>query len=176
MPTPLSRLGLHYFPDTLHYRQEDLKQWLPVWQDLRISWLVLYATTRFSIPEAFLNTLVDHAIQPVIHIHSPLDPPASISDFSLQFKTYTRWGVRHIVLFDRPNMKQSWTQSEWVRASPVNRFLDIWIPRAEAALQAGLLPVLPPLEPGGDYWDTVFLQGILHGLQQRKQHHQIQQL
>jgi hypothetical protein len=45
--------------------------------------------------------------------------------------------------------------------------LDIFIPLAEAALQAGMTPVFPPLEPGGDYWDTSFLLAALRGIQRR---------
>ena len=24
-----NRLGIHYFPDTIHYREQDLQAWLP---------------------------------------------------------------------------------------------------------------------------------------------------
>jgi hypothetical protein len=33
----------------------------------------------------------------------------------------------------------------------------------------GLVPVMPPLEPGGDYWDTAFLEATLRGLARRGQ-------
>jgi hypothetical protein len=49
----------------------------------------------------------------------------------------------------------------------VERFLDLYLPLAEACLQTGLLPIFPPLEPGGDYWDTTFLRASLQGIQRR---------
>lgn len=176
MLPPLPRLGLHYFPDINHYRQNDLKQWLPILQELRVSWLTLYANSRFSIPEAFLSTLGEHKIRPIIHLLSPLNQATSPADFSLLFKQYARWGSKYIVLFDRPNLRQNWSQSEWIQVNPVERFLDIWIPVAETALEAGLTPVVPPLEPGGDYWDTAFLISTFNGLQKRGKDHLIKNL
>ncbi len=160
-------LGIYYFADTLHYRQEDLRQWLPILKALGLPWLILHTTARSSIPESFVRTMVENDIQPTIHFQPSLAAAPSIQEFSLLFKLYTQWGVKHVILFDRPNLRQSWPAAEWVRANPVERFLDIFIPRAEAALQAGLTPVFPPLQPGGDYWDTVFLRAALNGLHSR---------
>ena len=165
MPQP--QLGIHYFTDALHYRQEDLHQWLPILKSLHLPWLILHTPARSSIPEAFVRTLIENDIQPTLHFQPALAAAPATQDFSLLFKLYARWGVQRVVLFDRPNLRRSWQTSEWVRANPVERFLDLFIPRAEAALEAGLTPFLPPLEPGGDYWDTVFLRATLQGLLQR---------
>jgi hypothetical protein len=43
-------------------------------------------------------------------------------------------------------------------------------------LDEGLVPVFPPLEPGGDYWDLSFLQSALRGLQRRGQNRLLDQL
>jgi hypothetical protein len=162
-------LGIHYFEDGLHYRQEDLHQWLPILRSLNLPWLILQSSARSSIPETFVRTLIDHNIQPTIHFQPALAAAPTTQEFLLLFKIYARWGIKHIVLFDRPNLRTSWPTAEWVRANPVDRLLDLFIPRAEAALEAGLTPLLPPLEPGGDYLDTVFLKTTLLGLIQRGQ-------
>ena len=31
-----------------------------------------------------------------------------------------------------------------------------------------MIPVLPPLEPGGSYWDTTFLQSLMQSLVRRE--------
>lgn len=165
MPQP--HLGIHYFADALHYRQEDLHQWLPILKTLHLPWLILHSNARSSIPENFVRTLIENEIQPTIHFQSALATAPTTQEFSLLFKLYARWGLQHVVLFDRPNLRRSWSTAEWVRSNPVERLLDLIIPRAEAALEAGLTPVLPPLQPGGDYWDTVFLRATLQGLLQR---------
>src|SRR5262245_59292929 len=55
---PNPRLGLHYFPDTLHYREADLQTWLPELQALGVSWLVLQSEQDRAIPEYFLRGLM----------------------------------------------------------------------------------------------------------------------
>jgi hypothetical protein len=80
---------------------------------------------------------------------------------------YQRWGVRHVVLFDRPNQRTSWPNSEWGKSGLVERFLDRALPILLAQQAAGLSPVFPALEPGGDYWDTAFLSASLAGLARR---------
>ena len=41
-----SRLGLHYYPDTFHYREQDLATWLAELQALGVGWLTLIAPSE----------------------------------------------------------------------------------------------------------------------------------
>jgi hypothetical protein len=168
-PTVNTRLGFHYYPDTLHYRESDLNAWLPELHALGATWLTLVTPHDRAIPEQFIRGLVTLGIEPVLHFHLPLERHAQINDLRLLFHTYARWGAHYVVLFDRPNLRTSWPATAWVQSNLVERFLDVYLPLAQAALQAGLVPVFPPLEPGGDYWDTAFLRGALQGLQRRGQ-------
>lgn len=163
----LNRFGLHYLPDTIHYRERDLALWLPVLQSLGIRWLTLLAPASRAIPEAFLRGLVKGGIQPVLHLDLPLEGPESTASLPLLFSQYARWGVRYVALFDRPNIRSSWPAADWARGELVERFLDYFIPPAMEAVRAGLNPIFPPLEPGGDYWDTAFLRAALRGLLRR---------
>ncbi len=162
-----TRLGFHYFPDTEHYRDNDLRRWLPELKSLNAGWLSLVAPSERAIPESFLRGLLADDIEPILHflIH-PTDLPA-VEDFRLLFETYADWGVRYAVLFDRPNRRQAWAASDWSQQDLVERFLDLFLPLAECAVRSGLIPVFPPLEPGGDYWDTAFLQTALSALRRR---------
>jgi hypothetical protein len=161
------RLGFHYYPDTIHYRQSDLQAWLPELSTLGISWLTLQATDQRAIPEHFLKGLLQADIEPIIHLHLPLEQPPSPHDAQILFQTYARWGAHYIALFDRPNTLQAWGTSAWSQNDLVEQFLDIFLPLADAALQVGLIPIFPPLEPGGDYWDTSFLRAALEAIQRR---------
>jgi hypothetical protein len=162
-----NRLGFHYFPDTLHYREIDLADWLPELTALGASWLTLIAPSERAIPESFIRGLLDAHIEPVLHFPMPLHRPSSIADLRLLYESYARWGARYVVLFDRPNLRSSWTAQSWAQSDLVERFLDLFLPLAETARQTGLIPVFPPLEPGGDYWDTAFLRAALKGIQRR---------
>lgn len=170
-PTPLNntRLGFHYFPDTLHYRESDLHTWLPELKALGASWLVCQAPADRAIPEPFLTGLIQAGIEPVLHLNLSLSAPADFDFLQLLFETYARWDIHYIILFDRPNERTSWAPSDWSQEDLVERFLDRYIPMANLALHEGLLAVFPPLEPGGSYWDTSFLRTALQSLERRGQ-------
>lgn len=167
-----NRIGFHYIPDTLHYRDSDLRRWLPELQELGASWLTLMASPTRAIPEFFIRDLVDAEIEPIVHIHTAVSLPLAHPELNPILEAYANWGVQYVCLFDRPNVRQSWGDSSWAQNDLVERFLDIYLPLAETSLQFGLKPVFPPLEPGGDYWDTAFLRTALAAIH-RRGHHQL---
>ena len=158
------RLGIHYFADEEHYNQADLDLWLPVLQSLGINWIVLPAPLDRAIPQEFIEALVAAEVQPIVHLNIPLTSDRNVEDLAPMFRAYAGWGVRYVVLFDRPNLRANWPGSAWTQRDLVQRFLVQFVPLAHAALEAGLTPVFPALEPGGDYWDTAFLRSALESL------------
>ncbi len=163
----MEKVGFHYRMDSDHYSEKDLAIWLPRLKDLGASWIVLYAPTNRAIPEGFINALKAEKIEPVLHFRiTPLELP-SVEEMLLLFDNYQRWGVKYLILFDRPNQQESWGSEAWAQSGLTERFLDNFLPLAEAAVAVGLVPVFPPLEPGGDYWDTIFLRGALDGIKRR---------
>lgn len=164
-----TRLGFHYFPDSLHYREVDLYAWMPEIKALGGSWLTLIAPNDRAIPEAFLRGLMREYIEPILHFRLPVDHPTDLDSLGLLLHAYADWGVRYVALYDRPNLRANWSPSAWVRSDLVERFLDVFIPAANLVQQVGLVPIFPPLEPGGDYWDTAFLRGALQGILRRGQ-------
>ena len=169
-PSP-SRIGFHYFYDTYHYRQSDINRWLPVLQTMGASWLTLIAPQERAIPENFITGLLQNGINPILHHHLQLDNPPTPNDLQPLYQAYARWGVRYISLFDRPNRRIAWPTGAWAQPDLVDRFLDIYLPLAETAQQAGLIPVFPPLEPGGDFWDTSFIRLAAQSLRRRYTHY-----
>jgi hypothetical protein len=176
MSKDTSRLGFHYFADTLHYREHDLNIWLPELKRLGAAWLTLLAPCARAIPEFFLNGLLAAGIQPILHLPLSLVDPVEKDELSPLFRIYARWGVRYLALFDRPNHRAAWSAGSWVQEELVERFLDLYIPLAEIAHTEGLVPVFPPLEPGGDYWDLAFLQMALRGLARRQRGNWLEEL
>lgn len=165
--TTKSRLGFHYFPDTDHFRESDLNMWLPKLKSLGAGWLTLLAPQNRAIPEHFISRLLESGIEPVIHFDLPIEAPVQPDSLAMILNSYAKWGIRYVIFFNRPNSRTSWALNSWTQSDLVERFLDIYLPLAETALQAGLSPVFPPLEPGGDYWDTAFLRAALQGIQRR---------
>jgi hypothetical protein len=166
-PSTGSRLGLHYFPNTAHYHAADLHAWLPKLSNLGARWVVLPVTPQRNIPEDFIISLMQAGIEPILHFQLPLDRPTNADELQTLFEAYANWGVRYAVLFDRPNLRASWPRTGWTQRGLVDRFLELFQPAAHAAIDAGLTPVFPALEPGGDYWDTAFLRGALEAMEER---------
>lgn len=169
LPIPInnSRVGFHYFQDFQHYREIDLTTWLPNIQELDASWMIINAPQDRAIPEPFITALLNNNIEPVIHFDLSLSAPPPLEDLSLLLHTYKNWGVHYVIIFNRPNIKSSWISSSWAQHDLVERFLDRFIPIASAVVREELIPVFPPLEPGGDYWDTAFLKSTLESLKRR---------
>lgn len=163
-----NRLGIHYFPDTLHYQDRELRRWQPELSELGLSWLVLIAPIERAIPEYFLTGLIKSNITPILHFLLPANRKIDIDNLDILLKTYADWGVQYICLFDRPNAKESWAKHLWLSDDLVESFLDIYIPLAKRILQYNLLPIFPPLQPGGDYWDTTFLRLAIRSIQRRR--------
>ncbi|MCK5053362.1 MAG: hypothetical protein KAR65_03740 [Anaerolineales bacterium] len=166
MSLELDRLGFHYYHDQLHYTQADLDRWLPIFQSINTTWLTLSGPRSHVIPEFFLRELIEADIEPIVHLE------ASIGELNVRtlrplLANYTDFGIKHIVLHDRPNMRAQWDPSSWSRGDLVERFLDHLIPLFEFQAEYFLKPIFPPLEPGGDYWDTAFLRTSLGSLQRR---------
>ena len=170
------RLGFYYYPDSLHYRQEDLTKLMPHLKRMGVTWLTLESHPKRAIPEPFIQSLLKNQITPVLHLPVPVQPYNELKNLQVLFNAYASWGVKYLALFDRPNLQSSWTSTAWSQKDLVERFLDCYLPAAESLLQCDLIPVLPPLEPGGDYWDTVFLQSALQGIQRRGYHDLLREL
>lgn len=165
MPTLKPRpYGIYYSPVAGPYRQADLEAYLPVLKILRAGWVVLRSTATRAVPEGFVHGLLQADTMPVVHLDAPLSiVPAEVRPI---LRAYARWGIRHVLLFDRPNRRAAWGAA-WHQPDLPGRFLDAFIPLAEAAAEEGLQPFFPPLAPGGDYWDLAFLRASLEGLRRR---------
>lgn len=163
------RVGFHYYPDTLHYRESDLATWLPELTALGAAWLVLRSDLDRAIPEHFLRGLKRAGIEPLVHFKPALDASLDLREMRTLLEVYARWGVRQVIFFDRPNDRSSWPVSGWVQSDLVERFLDRFLPVAGLAVQTGLSPIFPPLQPGGSYWDTAFLRSALQAMERRRQ-------
>ena len=162
-----NRIGIHYYPDSNHYREQDIDEWLPELKSMGMSWLVLRTPEERAIPEFFLTRLIKSSITPIVHFPLNVKQDNDLDALDLLFNAYARWGVKHICLFDRPNSKKSWPSLNWAQDDLVEQFLDLYIPIADRLLEHDIKPIFPPLEPGGDYWDTTFLRRALRGMQRR---------
>jgi len=161
------RLGFHYYPDSVHFRFEDLQNWLPDLKAMGVSWLVLQGELKRAIPEDFITGLLQEEIEPIIHLPLSLTNPIVPEQIEPLLEVYAKWGVNYVIFFDRPNSRSAWGDVAWSQKNIVKNFVDQFFPLAECAYRHGLTPVLSPMEPGGPYWDTVFLREALELMNDR---------
>lgn len=171
-----SRLGIHYFADNDHYQPADLQRWLPRLRQLGLEWITLRGPDHVAIPQDLIEGLVKAGIQPIVHLPLSLESPPAAGELAAILRAYATWGVSHVVFFDRPNQRSAWPSVGWTQRGLVERFLEVFLPLASAAIEAGLAPVFPPLEPGGDYWDTAFLRAALEELAARGENQILEKL
>ena len=166
-PPSVNKIGFHYFQDTAHYTNKDLNLWLPELKKLKAAWLIIQSDASRAIPEQFIHGLIQQAITPIVHFNLRLPDAPSPADLHAILEAYAHWGVKYVVLFNTPNLISSWSQASWSQQDLVERFIDRFLPLAIEAAKVGLTPVFPPLEPGGDYWDTSFLRSALSSIKRR---------
>jgi hypothetical protein len=120
------------------------------------------------VPESFIRGLLESGIEPIIHLPHPI---GKLDEPNLRpiLQSYARWGARFVIIYDRPNVRDHWANNGWHRKGLVERFVDLALPVLHLVRSSGLTPVLPPLEPGGDYWDTAFLEGALESIHRRRE-------
>ena len=156
-----NRFGIHYFPDSLHYGENDLKLWLPRLQQLNAGWLVVNSPTSRAIPEEFISGIAQAGIRPVVDFNFPLSEAVPWSDLEVLLRAYGRWGVSHALLNRQPNNQSAWSVEDWRRSDLVQSFTRQFQQFAQLALDCGINPVYAPLVQGGDYWDLSFLEASI---------------
>ena len=166
-----TKIGFNYFQDFEHYQDSDAQQWIPILKDLNAAWLVLNVPTNKTISDSFIKAMRNAGIELILHFKFSLKDLPDIDQFRSIVKNYATWGIRYIALFDRPNLRSQWDKIEWQQPNLPQRFADLFANLAQPVIDAGLTPILAPMQPGGDFWDTAFLDNVLtelkndHGLQ-----------
>lgn len=162
------KLGFVYFKSPEYMLNKQVKTWLTALKQLGASYVMFRGGFERSIPEDVFISAQENGLSPIVHIDSELPIARKFNDVSVLLDAYAKWGVNHIILGDKPNTKNGWNEAGWHYENLADHFLDRFIPLANHAVRIGINPILAPLQPGGDFWDTAFIELILKGLKQRK--------
>lgn len=161
-------IGFTYFSQEKRLVQKQLDGWLPALREVGAETIVYQADFSRAIPEDVFATTISHGLTPIIHFNTELPLARTLNQITLLLDVYAKWGVKSVILGDKPNIKTAWKSAGWHYENLVDHFLDRFIPLAAYAVHIGLTPVLAPMEPGGDYWDTIFIESVLSGLMRRR--------
>lgn len=153
-------IGFHWFPDTKHYSKSHLRQFGPSLKALGASWLLLLADFSDEVPESFIKELRARGIEPVVQLQSPFVAPVNSQELGHAARKYASMGVHYLFIYDQPNLQAQW--SKWPGPDTPARFMEFCLNSMETlALTEGIIPLFPPLAPGGSLNDLEFLQRCL---------------
>ncbi len=166
-PRPRGDTGIGFRLPEDQYQHLGTDHWLSILRSTGASWAVLPCRHPQSVPAALLMDLASRDIETVVQVI--VNPVAPIETNLLRnlLARYRDCGVHYISFYDRPNCVSHWSLADWRKPQLVRRFMDMFLPCVERASELGLFPLLSPLEPGGDYWDTAFLTGALQEIKER---------
>ncbi len=168
MEKVMTKIGFQYFTSQDYFITQQMNAWMPTLRQAGASELIFSAGFDYAVPEDVIQCAIDNDLKPSVHFTTELTSPQYLKEISYLFDMYAKWGVVHVILGNKPNIRGSWQSTGWHHENLVDQFLDRFIPLAAQAIKVGLKPVLPPLQPGGDFWDTAFMELALEGLKKRQ--------
>jgi len=161
-------IGFTYFTNPRYFIGKHLEEWYSAISQLGGSAVIVKGAYDRALPEDVFLNAEDHSLEPIIHFTSELPLARNFNNLAFLLDVYAKRGVKRVIFGDRPNMKSAWPISGWQYENLVDHFLDRFIPLATYAGRIGMEPALPPMQPGGDYWDTAFVELVLTGLRRRR--------
>ncbi|TME98649.1 MAG: hypothetical protein E6I52_17470 [Chloroflexi bacterium] len=156
--------GMHWVPTTKQ-SHAIVDRFVAEAQRMGVKWVTfLNEGANVGQNDYLVNKLVGAGIEPVMRLYSPkLDPIQG--DVEDMVRHYVGMGVRYFQPYNEPNL--SVEQPDGVPS--VERYLNAWIPAAQAIVRGGGLPGFGSLAPGGDMSDIDFLTQAVDGLKARGQ-------
>ena len=156
--------GMHWVPTTKQ-SHAVVDRFVAEAQRMGVKWVTfLNEGANVGQNDYLVNKLVGAGIEPVMRLYSPKLEPIQ-GDVEGMVRHYVGIGVRYFQPYNEPNL--SVEQPDGVPS--VERYLNAWIPAAQAIVRGGGLPGFGSLSPGGDMNDIDFLTQAVDGLKARGQ-------
>ena len=156
--------GMHWVPTTKQ-SHAVVDRFVAEAQRMGVKWVTfLNEGANVGQNDYLVNKLVGAGIEPVMRLYSPKLEPIQ-GDVEDMVRHYVGMGVRYFQPYNEPNL--SVEQPDGVPS--VERYLNAWIPAAQAIVRGGGLPGFGSLAPGGDMSDIDFLTQAVDGLKARGQ-------
>jgi hypothetical protein len=156
--------GMHWIPTT-NQSNAVVDRFVTEAKRMGVKWVTfLNEGANIGQNDYLVSKLVGAGIEPVMRLYSPTLEPIK-GDIESMVRHYVGKGVHYFQPFNEPNLDSE--QPDGVAS--VDRYVDTWIPAAQAIIRGGGLPGFGSLAPGGDKDDIAFLQEAVAGLRSRGQ-------
>jgi hypothetical protein len=141
--------------------------WVDRLKAMHVKWAKIMDNCDGSSVE-LAQALMAAGIMPVVRLYKGGALPNGYSDIDLScLPKLKAAGIQYIQLLCEPNLACEWEGNGFWVKSPEDRIADaarVWAYAAEKVLEAGMLPGLFGLAPGGNQDDNEFLRGVLRWL------------
>src|SRR5579864_7457694 len=156
--------GMHWIPTT-DQSPAAIDRFVAEAQKMGVKWVTfLNNGADIGKNDYLVQKLVGAGIEPIMRLWTSTLSPIQ-GDVEGMVHHYLNLGVHYFQPFNEPNLNAENPDGE----ASVDRYLDNWIPAAQAILRGGGLPGFGSMAPGGDIDDIQFLTQALDGLKQRGQ-------
>lgn len=154
--------GMHWIPTT-STSDAVVDRFVREAREMKVKWMViLNDDANVGKNDYLVKQLVANGIMPIMRVYTPNGQPIK-GDLSALVKHYREMGVSYYQLYNEPNLN-----SENPDGIPsVDKYLDKWLPAAKEVVEAGGLPGIGALSPGGNFDDLEFLSQTLDKLKER---------
>jgi len=157
--------GMHWIPTT-EQSPAAIDKFVAEAQKMGVKWVTfLNNGTNVGQNDYLVHKLVGAGIEPIMRIYTPTLQPIDGGDLESMVRHYSDMGVHYFQPYNEPNLNAEQPDGK----ASVDRYLDNWIPAAQAIIRGGGLPGFGSMAPGGDVDDVQFLTQALDGLKQRGQ-------
>lgn len=161
------KIGFTYFTSHEYQINRVANDWMKALKSIGSSVVILKSAFDRAVSEDTFLCAIGHNLAPIVHFTDELPLARKFNQTAFLLDIYAKWGVSHVIFGDKPNIKAAWQSAGWHYENIVDHYLDRFIPLANHAVRNNIIPVLSPLIPGGDYWDTAFIELVLSGLKRR---------
>lgn len=156
--------GMHWIPTT-DQSPSAIDRFVAEAQRMGVKWVTfLNNGANIGDNDYLVKKLVGAGIEPIMRVWTPTLQPVQ-GDVEAMVRHYVAEGVHYFQAYNEPNLNSEQPDSK----VSVDRYLDNWIPTAQAILRGGGLPGFGAMAPGGDMDDQQFLTQALQGLKDRGQ-------
>ncbi len=157
--------GMHWIPTT-EQSPAAIDKFVAEAQKMGVKWVTfLNNGTDVGKNDYLVKKLASAGIEPIMRIWTQTLQPIDTGQLESMVRHYSDMGVHYFQPYNEPNLNAEQPDGK----VSVDRYLDNWIPAAQAIVRGGGLPGFGSMAPGGDMDDIQFLTQALDGLKQRGQ-------
>jgi len=149
----MGRFGVHT-PSNYYWVPSNLIEWCDDAKRHGVGAVTVWANDKHQVD--FCKALIDHGIEVIYRPGQNLIPSQFIGGI---YEAYRDVGVRYCQFYNEPNLSAEWQDDRKINPE---FFAENWAGKCKALKSIGMIPVVPPLSPGGNFWHPDFFHRMMN--------------